>query len=196
MVTRMLLLSDGHEKIFGHLGAQHRELFEDVGQEGDEPALQDAIHASEAEPSVQLPRETLTFEIAVLAQVIEVLECLLCAKTKAARHLAAQDQELGHAVGVDDIAKDLVVRTKCAHRAKDGAPSIVSLPGPGLGSGQALVPGSEQPRSVVCSLEKRSEKHEVKRIVVQGRAVGDALEEVGTLYDPYAKLTSPTGAHL
>ena len=157
------------------------------------PCSMIVVGAAVVQPRVQLARRALDLAARVVAQHLERLVDEVHAGMQRARHVVAQDQELGDPARRDHVAVDLAVGLEARHRAQQRAPLVVVDRAADVGRArqQGVILDVEDARRVVGALEVRAEADEVIGLVAQHRAEGHAAEQVRAHLHPVEELGDP-----
>ena len=116
----------GTRKCAADLVAQRRDPLEEIHQVFVQPELDDVVGAAVVQLGVQLARRRARSRVELSSQSdSQRLVDEVHAGMQRARHVVAQDQELGHAARRDDVAVDLAVGLEAGHRAQQRAPLVV-----------------------------------------------------------------------
>ncbi|MDT4850785.1 hypothetical protein FQZ97_849440 [compost metagenome] len=151
---------------------------------------EDLVDAGVLQVGLELAGAAQGFGRQVVGDHGEVVDHFVQAGGQAARHVGAQDQQLGHALGRDHVAVDLAVDLEAADAAQDGAPVVevvflIELAGV---AEEVAVHGVElhvkQARGVVGPLQKGTHAVEVERLILQHGPDGDTAREVRAELDP------------
>ncbi|MNS52925.1 hypothetical protein D3C72_856640 [compost metagenome] len=159
-------------------------------------AIQDVFDAAELQLGAQHARAPLGFGRALVRHARQVLGYRAHRRQQRTRHVGVQDQQLGHAVGRDDVAIHLAVDLKPGHRTQQRRPAIeLALQRGGAGGfatglhravAAAFVELHVQHAGgVVRAFQMHADAQEVQRLVFEHGADGDATRQVRAELHPF-----------
>ena len=152
------------------------------------------VDAPVLEFGAQLAGTALGFAVGVTGHHGEVAHHLVQAGVQGARHVRAQDQQLGDTLRLDHVSVDLAVDLEARDAAQDRAPmvEVVLLVLFAGGAEEVALDRMElhvdQARRVVGPLQEGAQAHEIQGFVHQHGADRDAARQVRAELDPLEEL--------
>ena len=150
----------------------------------------DPVDPAMFEPRISLAGEVPAFQLLLAGKLVERADEVVIAMVQRARHVLAQDEQLGDAPGVDGIAIDVAVGAKGADRAQQRAPLVIVDQTADLFAArqQHVIFHVEDARGVVGALDEGAEADEAEGVVMQHGAEHDAAEEMRALLHPIEEI--------
>ena len=150
--------------------------------------LQDVLDPAIVQLGVQqagLPRR---FAGLPVGDQIEVLDHAVHAEMQRARHVLVENQQLGDAIGGNDIAIDLAIHLKSRNRTQQRSPFIEIGGAFVVMRAQHVVFDVEDARRVVGPLQQGADTDEIVGLVLQQRAQRGATRQRRAHLDPLEKV--------
>jgi hypothetical protein len=113
-----------HQEVAADADAQVAHAVEELRQVGVQAGGQDLVDAAVAQVALQAAGAAQRLAALLVGHQLQVGHHLVHAGRQRARHVGAQDQQLGHLLGPDDVAVDLAVDLEAGDRPQDRAPVI------------------------------------------------------------------------
>src|SRR6476469_2212305 len=101
-----------HQEIFLDLLTKRVVRLDEGGEEFMQTGAKDPVDAAIFEPRISLAGEVPAFQLLLAGKLVERADEGVIAMVQRARHVLAQDEQLGDAPGVDGIAIDVAVARK------------------------------------------------------------------------------------
>ena len=150
----------------------------------------DPVDPAMFEPRISLAGEVPAFQLLLAGKLVERADEVVVTMVQRARHVLAQNEQLGDAPGIDGVAIDIAVGAKSPDRTQQSAPLIVVDQTSDLFAlrQKHVIFHVEDARGVVGALDEGAEADEAEGVVMQHGAKHHAAEEMRALFHPIEEI--------
>src|SRR5678816_92245 len=115
---------DGDEEVAADPGTERIDAFEELREVGVQAGGQDLVDPAVLEVGLEASGHSQRVLRLLVGDALQVEQDLVHAGGEGARHVGPQDQQLGDALGADDVAVDLAIDLEPRDRTQDRRPVI------------------------------------------------------------------------